>query len=168
MSDLGVEFLRQNNWANEQIIDFCEKLDDAVLDATVEGTRGKLRDTMIHMIASLNRYHLALTGSLVDPASPVDERKPWPGFADLRRAAREFGEALLRLAEAAPDGWEVRSQYQGKEWRLAGSMVLAQAFSHCTDHRSQIATILTQAGVRPPELDAWAWGAATGHMKPAG
>lgn len=27
--------------------------------------------------------------------------------------------------------------------------------NHATDHRSQIATLLTQQGITPPGLDAW-------------
>jgi uncharacterized damage-inducible protein DinB len=35
-----------------------------------------------------------------------------------------------------------------------------QAIHHATDHRSQIATILSQIGLEPPDLSVWAYHAA--------
>jgi uncharacterized damage-inducible protein DinB len=37
---------------------------------------------------------------------------------------------------------------------------LTQAINHATEHRTQIRTALTQAGIEPPALDGWAWDAA--------
>ena len=34
---LAADFMEQNNWANLQIIEFCEGLDEALLDATAAG-----------------------------------------------------------------------------------------------------------------------------------
>jgi uncharacterized damage-inducible protein DinB len=40
-------------------------------------------------------------------------------------------------------------------------IVMLQAIDHAIDHRSQIATLLSQQGIEPPELDAWAYNDAT-------
>jgi uncharacterized damage-inducible protein DinB len=37
------------------------------------------------------------------------------------------------------------------------SLFLLQAVNHGTEHRSQVATILTQLGVEPPEMDGWTY-----------
>ena len=34
---------------------------------------------------------------------------------------------------------------------------LMQAIHHATDHRSHIATVLSQIGIRPPDLSVWAY-----------
>ncbi len=31
------------------------------------------------------------------------------------------------------------------------------AINHATEHRTQIKTALSQAGIEPPELDGWTW-----------
>ncbi len=169
MSQLAAEFLAQNNWANQLFIEFCEAIPEEMLEATVPGTYGKVRDTLVHMVGSLGRYHFALTGRFVDPDSPVDSQKPWPGFEFLKRTVLAAGEALLKLTAEAPEGWEVRNHYENQylDWRMAGSVALVQAVNHCADHRSQIATILSQAGLEPPQVDGWAWGYATDRLKEA-
>jgi len=43
-------------------------------------------------------------------------------------------------------------------------LFLLQAVNHGTEHRSQLATILTQLEVEPPEMDGWAYFFASGHM----
>jgi len=35
--------------------------------------------------------------------------------------------------------------------------VVIQAINHGIDHRSQIATLLSQQGIELPDLDAWAY-----------
>lgn len=44
------------------------------------------------------------------------------------------------------------------------SLLLLQAINHGTEHRSQIATILTQLGVEAPEMDGWTYFFDGGHM----
>jgi uncharacterized damage-inducible protein DinB len=36
------------------------------------------------------------------------------------------------------------------------AVILVQAINHATEHRSHVATILTQLGIQPPEMDGWA------------
>lgn len=161
---LAAEFMEQNNWANLQTIEFCEGLDEALLDARTEGVYGTPRETLVHMIASLDRYLASLEGSAPMHAEVVYERLPWPGFEALKRAAVDCGERLVRAAQGMADVGEVRSQFAGKEWRVATSLPIVQAFFHCTEHRSQIATVLSNAGVAVPEFDTWQWGGETGRL----
>jgi uncharacterized damage-inducible protein DinB len=43
---------------------------------------------------------------------------------------------------------------------------LLQAVNHGTEHRSQVATILTQLGVVPPEMDGWTYFEESGQLIP--
>jgi uncharacterized damage-inducible protein DinB len=156
--------MRQNTWANLQIIEFCERLDDGMLEARTPGVYGSVRETLVHMVSSLGRYLFTLTGEIPDDADVLHESKPWPGFDLLRKAAAARGEGLIKAADKLDESAEVRSQFAGKNWSIKASVPLIQAFHHCTDHRSQIATILTAAGVEPPDLDSWRWGEATGGL----
>jgi uncharacterized damage-inducible protein DinB len=46
------------------------------------------------------------------------------------------------------------------------SLYLLQAVNHGTEHRSQVATVLTQLGVEPPGMDGWAYFFDSGHLVP--
>jgi uncharacterized damage-inducible protein DinB len=47
--------------------------------------------------------------------------------------------------------------WHGEMYEMPVSLFLVQAINHATDHRTQIKTALTQAGIEPPELDGWNW-----------
>jgi len=51
----------------------------------------------------------------------------------------------------------VRGTYRGEPYELPVIIVLMQAIHHATDHRSQIATVLSQLGMQPPDLSVWAY-----------
>ena len=38
--------------------------------------------------------------------------------------------------------------------------MLGQVIDHAREHRSHVATILTQLGIEPPDMDLWAYGEA--------
>jgi uncharacterized damage-inducible protein DinB len=44
------------------------------------------------------------------------------------------------------------------------SLFLLQAVNHGTEHRSQIATILTRIGEQPPPMDGWTFFLDSGLM----
>ncbi len=53
----------------------------------------------------------------------------------------------------------LEGEYQGRPVALPAVTVYVQAINHATEHRSQIATILTQQGVESPNFSGWACGA---------
>ncbi len=101
MSESLVEMFRHNAWANQRLLDACEGLSDAQLDATVVGTFGSIRDTLVHIVGAQERYVAALAET--GPVSVIREREPFPGVAELREAARTSGDALVELAELKPN-----------------------------------------------------------------
>ena len=50
------DFFRYNLWANWCLLDACAPLSDAQLDATVRGTYGSVRDTLMHLFDSEEHY----------------------------------------------------------------------------------------------------------------
>ncbi|MDQ3349525.1 MAG: DinB family protein, partial [Acidobacteriota bacterium] len=142
-------------WANERLLDFCAGLDDATLDATGGGTYGSVRDTLVHLFGAQGRYVHLLTGQA--PQTMVSEREPWPGFETLRASARVSGSALEAVAARADSMDILRGERGGQPYELPVGVVMTQAINHATEHRAHINTILTQAGIEPPELDSWNW-----------
>jgi uncharacterized damage-inducible protein DinB len=152
-----VRLFEHNNWANRMMIRACADLSDAELDAAPQSaTLGSIRETLAHLVGAQHGYLSLLT-------LPVEERqRPEPAFAELEVAARVSGEGLLALVrdEAALGAGGVVESRDG--WLIHPWVVLVQVINHATEHREQVASMLTALGYTPPELDGWAFGEATG------
>jgi uncharacterized damage-inducible protein DinB len=153
MAPILVKLFEHNRWANLRAVEACRGLADAQLDATVPGTAGSVRDTLTHVAGAEQRYVMRLSGRQQTYA----ERDGWPGAETLRQALDESGRALIALAERADPDEVLEGEYQGRPYRLSVATLYVQAINHATEHRSQIATILTQQGVEPPDFSGWAW-----------
>jgi len=149
------DFFKFNLWANLRVLDACASLDDAQLDATMRGTFGSVRQTLMHIFAGEEGYVQRFTGQRPEPA--LHTRDPFPGFDELRRRARQSGEGLIAIAEQFDPGQVLQLSYDGQLYAVPAILVLIQAINHATDHRSQIATLLSQQDVTLPELDGWAY-----------
>ena len=53
---------RHKTWATLRLIEHCQGLDDADLDATTPGTYGSIRDTLHHLVRTEESYFARLTG----------------------------------------------------------------------------------------------------------
>ncbi len=149
------DFFKHNLWANLRLLDACTNLVDEQLDATTRGTFGSVRETLMHIFAAEEGYVQRFTGQRPEPA--LHERAPFPGFDVLRRRAKISGEKLIALAEQWEPSQILQLSYQGQSYEVPAIFVLIQAVNHATDHRSQVATLLSQQDITLPELDGWAY-----------
>ena len=149
------DFFEHNLWANIRLLDACSQLSDAQLDATTTGIYGSVRETLMHIFSAEEGYarHFNFTGAA--PIPPLKEFTTFPGFDELRRRAERSGKELKAVAEQA-DLDQVLHLDDGT-YDAPVIIVLMQAINHGIDHRSQIATVLSQQGVTPPDLDAWSY-----------
>jgi uncharacterized damage-inducible protein DinB len=154
MASILVQMFEHNRWANLRAVDTCAGLTDAQLDATVHGTAGTVRDTLMHVAGAEQRYVMSLSGR----QPTYGERGGWPGAETLRQALDESGRALVELAANADPDEILTGEYQGRPYERPVFLLYVQAINHATEHRSQIATILTQQGLEPPDFSGWAWG----------
>ena len=147
------DFFQYNRWANLRLLDACTQLSDAQLDATMTGTFGSVRETLMHLFAAEEGYVRSFTGTT--PTPPLKELTTFAGFDELRRRAERSGKELITVAEQGE-----LSQIlllDGGTYDAPAIIVLIQAINHAIDHRSQIATLLSQQGIEPPELDGWSY-----------
>ena len=158
MASILVKLFEHNRWANLRMADACAGLTEAQLDATVLGTAGTIRDTLLHIAGAEQRYVMRLSGR----RATYGERDGWPGAEALRQALDESGRALIELAERADPDEVLRGEYQGRPYELSVATLYVQAINHATEHRSQIATILTQQDVEPPDVSGWVYGQSKG------
>jgi uncharacterized damage-inducible protein DinB len=154
-----------NTWANLKLLDFCEHLSDAQLDATAIGGFGSIRDTLWHIVGAEVSYVERVNGKLPAKAPSGDQ---FPGFEVLKDAVRWAGDELLQLALSARQDTRVRQRppRQTYEYKLASLM--AQALSHSTEHRTQISAIITQLGMEPPDMSGWQYMDELGELRELG
>jgi len=149
------DLFKHNLWANLLLLDACEQLSDAQLVATTKGVYGSVRETLMHLVSSEEGYAWRFNFTGADPISPMEESDPFPGFDELRRRAERSGKELIAMAEQAD--LDQVLHLDGGTYDAEVIIVLIQAINHGVDHRSQIATLLSQQGIEPPCLDAWCY-----------
>jgi uncharacterized damage-inducible protein DinB len=160
MPDLPADFFRQNEWANLALIDACRGLSDEQLDATVDGVYGSIRATLQHIVSAETGYANRLGGEV--PRLKGDD--PWPGFDRLIELAKAAGMAFVGASQdVADDPIQLGTK---QTYDVEPVVILTQMFHHGTEHRSQVATILTSLGIEPPDLSGWEWGLKTDRMRP--
>jgi uncharacterized damage-inducible protein DinB len=147
------DFFRFNLWANQRILDACASLTDTQLDMTTTGTFGSIRDTLMHLFASEEGYAGHFTGS--PPTPRLNDFTTFAGFDELRRRAHMSGNELIAIAEHG--NIDQVFHLDGGTYEAPAIIVLLQAINHGDDHRSQIATLLSQQGIAPPYIDAWSY-----------
>jgi uncharacterized damage-inducible protein DinB len=156
-----VTLFRHNGWANLKLLEFCEALSDEQLDSTAVGGFGTIRDTLRHIVSSEVSYVARVYGKQFPTPIP---RESFPGFALLKEAAQWASDELLELALAAHKETVVRQQppRDAYEYPLAGLMM--QALTHSTEHRAQVATVITQLGLQPPGMSGWEYMDVMGEL----
>ncbi len=143
-----------NAWANQKLLDFCAGLSDEQLDASAVGGYGSIRATLQHTIRAETGYVERASGKAWGVPLPPDL---FSGFEVLRDAARWASEELLLLAVAARKDTLVHDPPPRQPAAYPLASLIAQAITHSTEHRTQIASVITQLGIQPPDMSGWCY-----------
>jgi uncharacterized damage-inducible protein DinB len=159
MNAVLLELYRHKTWATLRLIEYCQGLDDALLDATIPGTYGTIRLTLHHLVEAEEWYFWIVTRErlaehLSDGPTPLSE------LAERIRNLAPQWEILLQDEDLPPR--EVATE---DGWRQPASIVMAQAIHHADDHRSHVLSILGARGVESPQLDVWGYANSTGQSR---
>ncbi len=148
-------------WATMRLIDACLPLTDEQLATAVPGTFGSILDTVRHLVGADCSYLELLSGGEV--VAIEEETMDLPA---LRAAIVANGPVWADVVadELDPDRAVVRRRADGSQSRAPLGIRLTQVIHHGTDHRSQVCTALTNLGITPPEIDAWAFAAEQGRL----
>jgi uncharacterized damage-inducible protein DinB len=132
-------------YATTRILDAAADIDGATWSKANEiGERG-MGGILVHHLGAYQRWRHFLSGS---PEEPRPEDEPLLNVDGLRaRWAPEwdaFDAWLARLTEV-----DLRQEHEGTTlWQA-----LLHVFNHGTQHRSEVAALLTAAGRSPGDLD---------------
>jgi uncharacterized damage-inducible protein DinB len=148
------DFFEFHQWANAILVDFCEGLDDATLDAEEPGSYGTVRGALTHMFATQNEFLSAIDGA---PPASLFNGMPFPGFAELRETARVTDAAFLAIARGRSPDETIRATWSGRDYEFNIMVPLVQTVNHGIEHRTEIQSILSRRGVTAPVLNGWVW-----------
>jgi uncharacterized damage-inducible protein DinB len=145
LSDIRFLFA-YDRWATTRILDASVDLDEAIWSATnIVDERG-LGGILVHQLGAAQRWRHGLTGAPGE--APRPELEPLPDLATLR--------ASWESEWAGYDAWFDRMDPAWLDLEEEGISLwqaLAHVVNHGTQHRSEVAALLTAAGHSPGDLD---------------
>lgn len=148
------EFIRYNNWANQQVLAACQKLSEDQLAATLPGSYGTLRETLQHIIEGEEFYVQLLTGRRPQPPFQWDGK---PGVAEMRDYAAQVGNAIVEALKHIRPADLIHEVDQGNTIHYQALAVFIQIINHGVEHRTNITTILSAEQLTPPAVDGWGY-----------
>lgn len=147
-----VEFIRYNNWANQQVLEACQGLSQEQLAAAEPGAYGTIRETLEHIVRGEARYAELLTRDFPAPPFAWDEK---PSLAKIATYATQVGDALLAAVQRVGPADTVYEESDGQRVQYQALAIMIQVVNHGVEHRTNITTILNQGLLNPPEVDGW-------------
>lgn len=150
-TDTLTTLFRHHRWANLRLLESCAELMDEQLDATIPGVYGSIRDTWQHIAGAEQSYF-----SRISTGQPF-RRTPGapPTLAEVAESLHNTGAGLIEWVQKVQADELVQIDWDGTPRNVPKTILLTQAINHATEHRAQIATILTHLGIEPPSMDGW-------------
>lgn len=145
---------RYNAWANQHVLDGADYLTAGQLLASRDGGIGSIRDTLVHIMGAqelyLARWQGASPSRMLAPAQFPDLAAVRSRWADIEAETQAFvagldGDRLGRVVEY--------TNLEGEQWAYPLWQQMLQQVNHATQHRSEVALLLTQLGHSPGWLD---------------
>jgi len=154
------EAFRHNAWATRELLAFCGRLTPQQLRASSRGAYGDILATFNHLIVADAGY-LPRT-AVTRPAWSDEHEDEHPvGLEELEARAGQTARLWEQYWSTEHDPDEMLILDQGA-YEASVRIPIVQALHHANAHREQICTILTDLGLQPPDLQAWAYGEAVG------
>jgi uncharacterized damage-inducible protein DinB len=155
------ELFRYNRWANLQLIDACQGLNDEQLATRAPGTSGSIAELLTHIVGGQQTSVLRTKGRQHE--GELGRKSEWPGISVIREVAIGSSDELITIAEGLERDVEVDLPYGPKTYRFPMSFFLTHALEHGVEHRTEIRFALHHLGVDAPDLDGWSYSAAAGY-----
>jgi uncharacterized damage-inducible protein DinB len=148
------ELFNYNYWARDRLLQACAALTDEQFLRPLGSSFPSIRDTLAHLVAVewlwLERWRGRSPRSLLSSEefptlAAVSER--W------RMVEAEMREYLATLSEEALEGTVPYLNFKGETWTYNLWRMMVHLLNHQSYHRGQVATLLRQLGIQPPQVD---------------
>jgi uncharacterized damage-inducible protein DinB len=158
MLDVVRSLYRYNAWANARILDAATALELERFRAAAGPGGESIRDTLVHTLGAqwlyLERWHGRSPRSMPAPAEFEDLVAVRTRWDAIEAATTAFVGALTDAMLAAVVAYE---NFEGQRWAYPLWQQMLHQVNHATQHRSEAAMMLTQAGRSPGWLDYLYW-----------
>jgi len=157
MADYFRRLARYNRWANRRLYDAAATVAEAEYRKDRKAFFGSLHGTLNHIMVGDRVWLARITGEPSGIRS-LDEIL-YDEFASLRTAREAEDSRIEAVTEPMTDADMARivryRMVSAPQSDMATPMdiVLGHMFNHATHHRGQAHTLLSQAGLSPPQLD---------------
>ncbi|MES2415857.1 MAG: DinB family protein [Pseudomonadota bacterium] len=157
---------RYNCWINERIYTSCEQLTDQQRKLDRGAFFGSIHRTLNHLVVTdqvwLRRFARsgvetgtpfpALEGELIEiPEAYALDMVPFDDWQALKAKRVQLDAAMEAWTHAMPEGYPLMtmaySNSRGMRREHPAWQAITHLFNHQTHHRSQVITLLTQAGI---------------------
>jgi uncharacterized damage-inducible protein DinB len=146
---------RYNAWANRRIYDACAALSDSAYRQDRGAFFGSIHRTLDHVLLVDRLWFGRIAGEPCAIASPAQQL--YECRSELRAAREDQDGRIVAAVDAIPaerlDRDLEYTTLEGGKRRTRLSLVLSEVFNHQTHHRGQVHAMLTQAGLKVPDLD---------------
>lgn len=152
--DPAAILLAHNKWANRQIMDACDPLDEAAFRRAFDMGPGSLHQTMIHIGGAMRGWNDLLAGrGFRARAEEADYSR-----GALRAMLDEAADELTDLAGAHPMDEVVTRERGGKMYSFTRGAVVTHVTTHGMHHRAQCLSMLRRLGVEQlPPISVVEW-----------
>lgn len=152
-----VEFVRYNQWANQQLLTICMNLDEDLLTASIPGAYGSIRETFSHLLRAEAGFLKRIYGTNPQIAFDWEEES---GLAQMATFAAQVAKAFMDTIQRVPPTQNVHEEGNGWTFDYQARLIFMSLFYHGVAHRTDITTFLSSRGVVLPELDVWGYQSA--------
>ena len=144
-----------NTWANTKIFSSCKKLDDTEYKKDRKAFFSSIHGTLNHLLVVDRAYISRIEGKNHDLKS-LDQIL-YENLFQLEEARIKEDKRLVDLVNnLSKESINKEITYKGFETgnqTYTINLVLITLFNHQTHHRGQIHNMLSQAGIKPPQID---------------
>lgn len=149
-----VQFARYNAWANRRVFEIYQAAAPAARAGVAPGAFGPLDDTLKHLVQVEDAYLLLLQGRELPRSPELREQYLAQDIDWFARRSEELAEGYRDLL-AAHDGAWLGSPLRVPwfDFTMTARDGLLQVYTHSTQHRAQVLSVLGERGVSVPDID---------------
>jgi uncharacterized damage-inducible protein DinB len=153
-----VELIRNlyqyNNWANARILNTAAQLPPDQLRAETNSSFGSVHSTLVHILEAqwvwLQRWQGYSPSTALDPQTFPDLDHLRVRWDEVERETQDF---VSRCTEADLARDITYRNYQNELWTYPLWQQILHQVNHATQHRSEVAMVLSAWGLSPGGLD---------------
>ena len=143
-----------NAWANTRILDTAALLSSERLHADASANFGSVQGTLVHIMSAqwifLMRWQGTSPSAMFDPQTFPDLDTLRARWDQIERETQDF---VAGCTEAALARIIAYRNFQDEQWAYPLWQQMVDQVNHATQHRSEVALILSQWGYSPGWLD---------------